>query len=136
VVRAARGVMVALSEEQVAEVVRDAAGAGGLARLLAGLDDFERLRDVAVPLLGDPRCSRAALHALLVLVAFPCDGSDLELTAAAGLVGLSPGTTHRYVYALRAVGLLEQDPLSRRYRRPRVLGASAARPSVGGARGS
>ena len=114
-----RGLMIALTEDQVAEVVRDVAGEG-LVRSLAGLNDFEELQRVAVPLFADESASKETVRALLVLVAFPADGSGVELASVAARVGLSPGATHRYAYSLRAVGLLEQDPLTRRYRRTRV----------------
>jgi hypothetical protein len=118
-VRDDRGVLVALTDEQVAEVIQDVAGEG-LVRSLAGVSDFEELRRVAGPLLADRKCSRETVRSLLVLVAFPADGSDVELSSVAARVGLSPSTMHRYVYTWRALGLLQQDPLTRRYRRTQV----------------
>jgi hypothetical protein len=118
-VRGDRGVLIALTGDQVAEVVRDAAGEG-LVRSLAGISEFEELWRVAGPLLADPRGSTETVRALLILVAFPADGSDVELSSVAARVGLSPSTMHRYVHTWRAVGLLEQDPLTRRYRRTRA----------------
>jgi hypothetical protein len=112
-------VLIALTDAQVAEVVQDVAGEG-LVRSLAGVSDFEELCRVAPPLLDDRKCSRETVRSLLVLVAFPADGSDVELSSVAARVGLSPSTMHRYVYTWRALGLLEQDPLTRRYRRTPV----------------
>lgn len=61
--------------------------------------------------------SRSTLRALMVLQAFPCDGGERQLTAVAGELGLSPSTTHGYVITWVAVGALEQNPTTRRYRR-------------------
>ena len=60
------------------------------------------------------------LRALLVPAAFPADGSERELTAVAEQLSLSPSTTHRYLRTWTAVGLLERDPDSRRYRRAMI----------------
>jgi hypothetical protein len=128
--RGDRGVLIALTEDQVAEVVRDVAGEG-LVRSLAAISDFEELRRVAVPLLADRACSRETLRSLLVLVAFPTDGSDVDLISVASLVGLVPSTTHRYVRTWRSVGLLEQDPLTHRYRRTRSSWACGLREAGG-----
>jgi hypothetical protein len=111
------GVTIALTEAQVAEVLREASGGMGLARLMAGIGDLEELRGVVLPLLDDVKCSRSTFRALMVLVAFPADGSEHDLTEVARRLELSPSTTHRYVSTWMAVGLLEQDPRSRRYRR-------------------
>jgi IclR-like helix-turn-helix domain-containing protein len=55
----------------------------------------------------------------MVVLAYPADGSECELTDAARTIGLSPSTMHRYTRAWVALGVLEQDPDSRRYRRVR-----------------
>ena len=111
------GVTVRLTAGQVHEVVRDASGAGGLAQLLSGLGELEWVRRVVEPMLSDRSCSRGLLRALLVLVAFPADGGERELTEVAEALGLSPATTHRYLHTWAGVGMLVQDPRSRRYRR-------------------
>jgi IclR helix-turn-helix domain len=113
------GVLLALSEAQVAQVVRDAAGGGGgVAGLLGGLGDPARLGSVARGLLANQRYSRSVLIAFLVLGAFPQDGTPREVTVVARELGLAVSTTHRYVRTLLALGLLEQAARSRRYRRP------------------
>ena len=115
-----RAVAITLSAAQVAEVVRQAGdGVGGVAATLAGLSDVRELEAVIGLLLGDVTYSRSTLRAVLTLAAFPIDGSDRELTDVARGLGLSPSTTHRYVSTWEALGLLERDPRSRRYSRPR-----------------
>jgi IclR helix-turn-helix domain len=109
--------MIVLSEEQVVEVVRDATAGRGLARLLSTVGELEELRELAEPLLDDPSYARTTLRALLVLLAFPADGGERELTDVAAQLGLSPSTTHRYVNTWTAIGVLQQDLHSRRYRR-------------------
>jgi hypothetical protein len=109
--------MIALTDAQVAKVVRDASGGPRLAGLLAAAGDLEELRRTTAPLLADPRQSLSALRAVLVLAAFSVDGSEREVTKVAKVLSLSPSTTHRYLRTWVALGLLEQDPSSRRYRR-------------------
>jgi IclR family pca regulon transcriptional regulator len=60
--------------------------------------------------------SRSLLMGLLVLASFPSDGSDLAVIDVAKRLEMSASTTHRYLTTLLSVGLLEQDPRSRRYR--------------------
>jgi DNA-binding IclR family transcriptional regulator len=69
-------------------------------------------------LSASPRLSRSLLLGLLVFACFPTDGGALAVTDVAKRLGLSPSTTHRYMTTLLAVGLLEQDARSRRYRVP------------------
>ena len=81
------------------------------------------------PLLQDGACSRSVVRALIILASFPPDGSERELTAIAAEVGLSGGTTHRYLYTLTVAGLLRRDSNSRRYHRPH-----STAPQAGGGR--
>lgn len=111
-------IAIRLTHAQVAQVVRDAAGSSSLSRLLAGLGGPQALHSAVLPLLDEHGYSRSTLRALLVLGAFPADGRGIELTDVARRLELSPSTTHRYVGTWMAVGLVEQDPVSRRYRRP------------------
>jgi len=62
------------------------------------------------------RLSRSLLSGLLVLACFPADGGHLGIAQVAETLSMSPSTTHRYVSTLLAVGLLERDPATRRYR--------------------
>jgi len=99
--------------------------------LATGLNDPEELRRAVLPLLDDQGYSRATLRALLVLAAFPADGTGRELTSVAKQLALSPSATHRYAVTWMAVGLLEQDPRSRRYRRARPDRKSGGRRDAG-----
>lgn len=121
---AERNVTITLTEWQVARIMREVTGESGLAALPAGVDELSRLRGALQPLLDDATYSRSTLRALLVLGAFPVDGEERELTDVARQLDLSPSTTHRYIGTWMAVGLLEQHPRSRRYRR--ALPASRA----------
>jgi IclR-like helix-turn-helix domain-containing protein len=122
-----RGVLIALTDVQVAQVLRETSGGASPVRLLAEVSDVDALRRVVRPLLEDEAFSRSTLRALLVLAAFPADGSERALTDVARQLGFFAGTTHRYVGTWMAVGLLEQNPRSRRYRRALGRGAGRAR---------
>jgi hypothetical protein len=64
--------------------------------------------------MEDRRLSRSLLSGLLVLSCFPEDGGYLGIAELARTLGMN--TTHRYVTTLLAVGLLERDAATRRYR--------------------
>jgi hypothetical protein len=112
-----RGPLIALTDGQVAQVLREASHRTRLASLLADVDRLDALSHVALPLLEDSSLSRSTLRALLVLDALPPDGSERELTDIARELGVSASTTHRYIRTWMALGLIEQHPRSRRYRR-------------------
>jgi AraC-like DNA-binding protein len=122
----------ALSDVQVARVVREASGRTGLAPLLSGVGELQELRRVLMPLWDDVRCSRSLIRALWVLAAFPVDGRQHELREIAREIGFSPSTTHRYVRIWVAVGL-QQYLRSRRHHRALAdaLAASARQPVIG-----
>ncbi|HSZ13240.1 MAG TPA: helix-turn-helix domain-containing protein [Solirubrobacteraceae bacterium] len=109
---------ITLTDAQVARVVSDASGGSQLAGLLSGVSDLEGLRKSMEPMWSDHQWSRSVLRAVLVLVALPGDGSWGEITDIARMVGLSPSTTHRYIQTWVALGLAEQNPKTRVYRRP------------------
>ncbi len=118
-VNAGRRVRVALSGLQVEQVMEQLSGRVSVMGVLGGgVPDLDGVRRALEPLLEDNRYSRSACRALLVLAAFPVDGSELELTDVARELGISQSTIHRYIATWMAIGLLEQDPQSRRYRRP------------------
>lgn len=133
-------VTISLTSTQVSQVVRHASGRTGLSSMLADIEDPQALHDAVAPLLDDDAYSRSTLRALLVLAAFDPDGSERELTDVARQLDLSPSTAHRYVGTWMALGLLEQEPVSRRYRRagqPRITRANgAAQEPVGAGAGA
>lgn len=116
-----REIAVTLSAEQVQAVVQAATAPAAVGYAFAsGLESPTALASVLKPLLDDNSYSRSVLRALLILAGFPPDGTERELTAVADEVGFSPSTTHRYLHTWEAVGLLERDADSRRYRRPHL----------------
>jgi hypothetical protein len=110
-------VRIALTDAQIARVVLEASGGAQLAGSMSGIGSLEELRRAMLPLLDDLSYSHATFRAAIVLAAFPADGSERELTDVARAIGLSPGTTHRYARTWTALGMLEQNSDSRRYRR-------------------
>lgn len=110
-------VVLALADHQVASILSQVSGGARLPGLLADLSGPRTLRSSIRPLLDDPRYSRSTLRALMVLEACPPENEGREVTAVAKELGLSPATAYRYVSTWEAVGLLERDPKSRRYRR-------------------
>ena len=87
--------------------------------LLSGRADLSEALAPALERLDDPRLSRSLLAGLVMLASFPADGSYLGNAHLARMLDMNPSTAHRYISTLVAVGLLERDPDSRRYRRPR-----------------
>lgn len=100
------------------QVVREASGEDGVSALLRGMGDQSALASKYRSLSESPRLSRSLLLGLLVLACFPQDGGSLAVSDIAERLGMSPSTTHRYMTTLLAVGLLEQEPRTRRYRLP------------------
>jgi DNA-binding MarR family transcriptional regulator len=112
------GVTIELTRSQIDRVVRHSTDGEGVAGLLRGLGDSDTLPARYKELSDSPRLSRSLLLGLLVLASLPTDGSSLAVTDVAARLNMSPSTTHRYMTTLLAVGLLEQDPRTRRYRLP------------------
>ncbi len=111
------GITIELTGPQVQRIVREASSEpDGVAGLLRGLAGDSRLASRYEALAERPRMSRSLLLGLLVLASFPSDGASLAVTDVAAQLGMSPSTTHRYMTTLLAVGLLDQDPSTRRYR--------------------
>jgi len=112
------GISIELTRTQIDHVVRGASEEDGVSALLRGLSDRDALASKYRVLAESPRLSRSLLLGLLVLTCFPIDGGSLAVSDVATRLGMSPSTTHRYMTTLLAVGLLEQDPRTRRYRIP------------------
>ena len=66
--------------------------------------------------LTDGRLSRSLLLGVKVLAVLARDGGWVALSALAARLDMSKTTAHRYVNTLVEVGLVEQDPDTRRYR--------------------
>jgi IclR family pca regulon transcriptional regulator len=66
--------------------------------------------------LTDGRLSRSLLLGLKVLAVRARDGGWVALCTLAARLDMSKTTAHRYVNTLVDVGLVEQDPDTRRYR--------------------
>jgi hypothetical protein len=111
-------ITIELTRPQVDRIVRQSANGTGVSSLLRGLAGNETLASRYEALADSPRLSRSLLLGLLVLASFPTDGGSLAVSDVAGQLGMSPSTTHRYMTTLLAVGLLEQDARTRRYRLP------------------
>lgn len=115
---AGQRVTITLTDAQVAQIALDAAGGAQLAGSLSGLGGVDELRQAMLPLVDDQSYSHSTFRAVIVLAAFPADGSEREVTDVAREIGLAPSTTHRYARTWTALGLLEQNADSRRYCRP------------------
>jgi IclR helix-turn-helix domain len=115
-------VAIELTKAQVDQVVRAAGEGGTMSVLLSALRDSEWTmkldpEDPSYPeQMEDRRLSRSLLSGLLVLSAFPANGGYLGIAEIARMLSMNTSTTHRYVNTLLSVGLLEQDPATRRYR--------------------
>jgi len=118
----AETITVELSKAQVDQVVRAAGQGGAMSVLLSALKDpnwslvgeGETWSQPAQ--MEDRRLSRSLLSGLLVLSCFPADGGYLGIADLARMLAMNTSTTHRYVTTLLAVGLLERDANTRRYR--------------------
>lgn len=114
--------LIELSKSQVDQVVRSAGQGGTLSVLLSAVRDPEWPLSLdsgewAYPTqMDDRRLSRSLLSGLLVLSCFPPDGGYLGIAELARMLDMNTSTTHRYVTTLLAVGLLERDPATRKYR--------------------
>jgi Fic family protein len=113
---AAEPVFIELSAAQVDQVVRAASGAGNMSVLLSGLEDVREALAAAPQQMEDPRLSRSVLAGLFLLAAFPADGGYLGIAEVARMLDMNTSTVHRYISTFVAVGLLERDPSTRRYR--------------------
>jgi DNA-binding IclR family transcriptional regulator len=115
---AGQPMVIALSKTQVEYVVQEAAGMGAMSVLLSGRADIWGMLEVKPEQLDDSRVSRSLLTGLMMLAMFPLDGSYRGNAELARALAMNPSTTHRYLRTLAAVGLLEHDPATRRYRLP------------------
>jgi hypothetical protein len=115
-------VSIELSKSQIDQVVRSAGQGGTLSVLLAAVEDprwplsLEADEWAQPAQMDDRRLSRSLLSGLIVLSCFPADRGYLGIAELARMLKMNTSTTHRYVTTLLAVGLLERDPSTRKYR--------------------
>lgn len=110
------GVKIALTADQVADIALAAAGSGhGVpAPLLSWLDPVA----LASPSLArDPRLCKTLIVGLAVLLSFPVGGELRGVKEVADELGVGTSSGHRYVLTLKQIGVLAEDPATRRYRR-------------------
>jgi IclR helix-turn-helix domain len=118
----AEPIVIELSKAQVDKVVRSAGQGGTMSVLLSALKDPQWTlsidsEDWSYPAqMEDRRLSRSLLSGLLVLSCFPPEGGYLGIAELSRMLDMNTSTTHRYVTTLLAVGLLDRDPATRRYR--------------------
>ncbi len=111
-------ISIELTSKQIDRIIRGASSRDFASNLMRGLADSQAPPPDFEALSESPRLSRSLLLGLLVLACFPTDGSTVAVTQIAARLGMSASTTHRYMTTLLAVGLLEQDSRTRRYRLP------------------
>jgi hypothetical protein len=112
-------ISIRLSREQINEVVRKAGATDGMVGLLgAGVPNGD-VREFEAK-MDDARFSRSLLRALMVLASYPPDGSARSVSDVAKELGMGISTAHRYTSTFAEVGVLERDPVSRRYRLARA----------------
>ena len=125
-------IAIALSPTQIEQVIRSAGQAkdGAISSLLvAALDNAHRSSDgqsrgslheatqlALEEALNDPQLSQSLLRGLSILSCYGPERPWRAIIDLAKELNMSPSTTHRYVKTLRAVGLLEQNPMTREYR--------------------
>jgi hypothetical protein len=114
--RGSDAAVIELIPSQVERVVRAAADGGSISVLLSGLERVRGTLATRPAQLQDPRLSRSLLAGLLLVASLPGDGSYLGNAQLARLLGMNVSTVHRYLQTLVAVGLVERDPGTRRYR--------------------
>jgi DNA-binding IclR family transcriptional regulator len=87
--------------------------------VLSRVADMRQAFGAAPDIWENSRLSGSLLMGLLLLASFPTDRSYIRVVELSRISGRSAGTVHRYLSTLAAVGLVERDPGTRRYRLPR-----------------
>jgi DNA-binding MarR family transcriptional regulator len=104
-------VMIELTAAQLAQVAMARVPRPDLLPSVGTEATADRCRKLA----NDPRLSAALIAGMLVLSSLPRDG-DVAVTELARTLQMSASTTHRYLATLLALGLVDQDAQTRRYR--------------------
>jgi hypothetical protein len=113
-----------LTAQQVGQVVRNAQGGGGaasLALLLSGRVSRQAIPPISVweeraRVATNKSQVSSSLVKGLVLLAHLTSGEPTSIKDLADQLEMSPSTTHRYTHTLCILGLIEQDPKTRKYR--------------------
>jgi biotin operon repressor len=103
--------------------VRNAQG-GGAASLVLLLSGRVSRREIPPLSVWEERSRVAAdksqvsssLVKGILLLAYLVSGEPTSIKDLAEELGMSPSTTHRYMHTLLILGLIEQDPKTRKYR--------------------
>jgi len=111
-----QGLTIELSAEQVQSIVQRSARDGSSSDAPSPAILVPSLRRA---LAGRAReeISSALVRGLLVLAAFPADGSPRRLSEIAAELQMTTSTVHRCAHTLAIAGLLERDEETRRYSR-------------------
>ena len=127
-------IAIALSPTQIEQVIRSVGQVreGAVSSLLiAALDNahhspeedggahgslHEATQLALADALNDPQLSQSLLRGLSILSCYGPERPWRAIIDLAKELNMSPSTTHRYVKTLRAIGLLEQNPMTREYR--------------------
>ncbi len=112
------GISLTLTSEQVETVIADVAARAECGEPLSVVTSPREL--AASRLLDDRSVSRSLLYGLMALSCLPADGGERGTKEIAQELDLPSSTAHRYIHTLRLVGLLEQNPQTRKYYRMRV----------------
>jgi len=109
---------------QINQVVRGAAQGGSVAALFGGPELADVLAENESVLrayagFNNSKVSRSLLQALLILSSLPVDGSHLGIADISRIAGINSSTVHRYLATWLLVGVVDRDPNTRRYGRPR-----------------
>jgi hypothetical protein len=97
--------------------------------LVAGVTDDVGFEEDVESMLGDSHYSPPLVMALLALAAFPGDGSTMDMIEAASQFDWPLAATDCYIARWAALGVLERDLASGRYRRALALTRATDRPA-------
>ncbi len=107
-------IRIELDPAQVNRIIRVASGSSSAGPWPLGMAAV--IPEGFAPQLDDHKMSRSLVLGLMVYSFFPRDHSYLRVSDISRSLDINSSTAHRYVSTLLAVGLLERDPRTRRYR--------------------
>jgi IclR helix-turn-helix domain len=107
-------VRIELDPAQVNRIIRMTSGSGPAGPWPLGMASV--IPEGFALQLDDRKMSRSLVLGLMVYSFFPRDHSYLRVSDISRSLDLTSSTVHRYISTLLAVGLLEREPNTRRYR--------------------